>query len=192
MEEKKLSLIDKVKEKFESFTKEAEKGHPCIGPAHYEIINENNFGVYFSDENFIMPKYVTAVEIDSYLNKIKLTAEITKEFHYFGKPSKYSNVYTFEEIEKAIQHFNETVKCMEIAEYVEVYNDETEEMELIPKVVTRYNEPRIRMYKTKFDVFGEGKKSWEFTITYTGRMNINVENEDTPVEVENNPEDNQK
>ena len=192
MEEKKFSLFDKVKEKFESFTKETEMVHPCIGPANYEIINENNFSVYFSDDNFIIPKYVTAVEIDSYLNKIKLTAEITKEFHYFGKPSKYSNVYTFEEIEKAIQHFNETVKCMEIAEYVEVYNEETEEMELIPKVVTRYNEPRIRMYKTKFDVFGEGKKSWEFTITYTGRMNINVENEDTPVEVENNPEDNQK
>jgi len=192
MEEKKLSLIDKVKEKFESFTKEIDNKPPYIGPARYEIINENNFSVYFSDENFIMPKYVTAVEIDSYLNKIKLTAEITKEFHYFGKPSKYSNVYTFEEIEKAIKHFNETVKCMEIAEYVEVYNEETEEMELVPKVVTRYNEPRIRAYKTKFDVFGEGKKSWEFTITYTERMNINVENEETPVEVENNTEGSQK
>ena len=73
---------------------------------------------------------------------------------------------------------------MEIAEYVEVYNEETEEMDFITKVVTRYNEPRIRMYKTKLDVFGEGKKSWEFTISYTGRMNINVENEETETESE--------
>lgn len=173
----KLNLSDTIKED-ETTIETEEKEHAGLGRPRYDYIHENQFDVAFSNECFIMPKYVKDVEILPKENMINIVSDVTKETHFIGKPSRYTNVFTTLEIAQFVYEFNSNIDYIDINEYINVYDERDENKTELRKVITtRYYNPRIQTFKTKLSTLGTSKKSWEFTVVYDAFGNIPVEDD---------------
>lgn len=181
-------FLQKVKEKLSlgNLVEENEKGVvggnvniPYIAEAKREFIFEDAFSVMFSDEPFILPRYITHLEINEKERAITLRAEVTRETHYYGKPSEYTNVFSVDEMDKMVSDFNSNMRYIDVSEYVS-YPGETEEDEPVLKnvITTRYHRPFIDSYKTCFDVDRSNKKSWTFAILFDHSENIKIQSEE--------------
>lgn len=164
---------------------ESEKiGH--IVHARYDIVFEHDFNVSFSGDSFIIPKYITAFEISNSARLITISANVTKETHYFGKPSVYTNAFTAEDMESMVFGFNKSMEYIDVTEFTETEVDDDEDnVVLYPVTKTRYHNPRIRSYSTRFSPESNKQKSWTFKIQYdyaeTIKMGTDVPEEEGDV-----------
>ena len=124
---------------------------PCIGPARYNTIDLDSFQVTFDTPCFIeqsrvisITKPIYNIRKEKYVsNKVMLAFSVYHAVHFFGKPNRYDNFFTDEEIVTLINQFNEEKhKYMKVVEL-----DANGE----GKIKTIYTAPRI--YRIEFPPF---------------------------------------
>lgn len=143
-------LTDKIKDLTIEKEENGESGgHPCIGPAVENYIRLNHFDVRFDGESFIqrvrsITKPTYNVRKGKYVShKVLVGFEVVHAVHYFGRPSRYDNFYTDEQIIDMINEFNDAKHAyMEVIER----DDNGEE-----KYKTIYTAPRI--YRVDFPTY---------------------------------------
>lgn len=148
-----------LKDKLVKIGNETETTPPCIHPAIHNYINLNQFDVRFDKPCFIQPENVLSVTKPLYnirkekivSNKVMVAFEVIRAVHFFGRPSRYDNFFTDDEIIKMVEEFNEAKHS-----YMEVYEyDQNGEA----KIKTTYTAPRIyRLDFSTFDKREDGKK----------------------------------
>ena len=125
--------------------------HPCIGPARYNTIDLDKFEVSFDTPSFIDSRRVISISKPTYnirkekyiSNKVMLAVTPYHAVHFFGKPSRYDNFFTDDEIVSLVKQFNEEKhKYMEVVE-LDSNGDS--------RIKTTYTAPRI--YRIEFPSF---------------------------------------
>ena len=152
------NLTDQIKEDLKPVDEEPYTP-PCIHPAVHNYIKLNQFDVRFDEPCFIQPDNVLSVTKPLYnvrkekyvSNKVMLAFEVIHAVHYFGKPSRYDNFYTDDDVIKMVHDFNDAKHSyMEVFEY---------DQNGAAKIKTTYTAPRIyRLDFATFDKKDENKK----------------------------------
>ena len=135
-----ITVIDsefKDKEKDDDYTP------PCIHPAVTNLITMDKFKVEFNAPSFIRSDDIVGVTKPAYnirkhrysSRKVLLAFRMIKETVYFGKPTRYTNFISDEELFEKIEEFNE--KKYSYMDVIELDSGGNE------KIRTRYTAPRI-------------------------------------------------
>jgi len=157
-----------LKEELVKIDNETDTTPPCIHPAVHNYINLNQFDVRFDKPCFIQPENVLSVTKPLYnirkgkivSNKIMVAFEVIHAVHFFGKPSRYDNFFTDDEIINMVEEFNEAKHS-----YMEVYEyDQNGEA----KIKTTYTAPRI--YRLDFPTFDKRENGKKY---YIAEMHFN-------------------
>ena len=134
---------------------------PCIHPAIHNYIKLNQFEVSFDEHSDIMNRVLSVtkpvynVRKGKYVShKILVAFEVVHEQHFFGKPSRYDNFYSDDEIIEMVNNFNEQKHA-----YMEVYEFDQNG---VAKFKTTYTAPRI--YRLDFAAFDMKKTDNKFYI----------------------------
>lgn len=157
---------------------------PCIHPAVHNYINLNQFSVSFDVPCFIQTKDILSVSKPLYnirkgkyaSHKVMLAFNVIHAEHFYGKPSRYDNFYTDEEIISLVEEFNEAKHSfMEVCEY---------DQNGVAKIKTTYTSPRI--YRIEFPEFNvnseEIKKYYIAEVHFSNLTQEKVEPEEPKLE----------
>lgn len=160
---------------------------PCIHPAIHNYIKLNQFEVHFDKPSSVMNRVISLskpvynIRKNKFVsNKLLVAFEVIHETHYFGKPSRYNNFYTDEDVIHMVNEFNETKHS-----YMEVYEfDQNGE----PKIKTTYTSPRVyRLDFAKFDMNNTENKYFIAEVHFTN-MNQEIVQPQEPDVIEQKPE----
>lgn len=162
---------------------------PCIHPAIHNYIKLNQFEVRFDEPSNIMNNVLSVtkplynIRKGKYVShKVLVAFEVIHAQHYFGKPSRYDNFYTDEDVINMINEFNEAKHS-----YMEVYEFDQNGVE---KIKTTYTAPRVyRLDFSTFDMKDTDNKFYIAEVHYTN-MTQEVIQPQEPEVVEEEPEDN--